>query len=123
MERRAVELVIQFCPILTPPLTAMPMLVIFQLFGDTVVAALILMYWLLPIAVALAFDSRRKFDYYIFMSFYFGLLCALVGYLANQEGIGSVVVSAFKSADFYLEIVAEVSLANVVVSDLLCANL
>lgn len=117
------ELVIQFCPILTPPLTAMPMLVIFQLFGDSVVAALILLFWFLPILVALGFDSRRKLDYYVYMGAYFGLLCALVGYLARQEGIGSIVVSAFKTPNFYLEIVAEVSLANVVVSDLLCASL
>lgn len=124
MERRAVEMVIRFCPIMTPPLTAMPLMVIYQLFGDAFVAALILCFWFVPILAALHFSgSHSTRGYYLYMGLYFGFLLALIIYLALQNGIGTVIVSALKQADLYIEIIAEVSLANVVVSDLLCANL
>jgi hypothetical protein len=108
--------------LLTPLLCCLPTMIFVQFFGDYYVAALLLCFYVLPISVA--FLARRNHILKFVIAYYlcyFLPLCIILGYEAHKHGLADAIVKQLKNPMNYVEFVAEVSLTNVVVGDLLYA--
>jgi hypothetical protein len=106
--------------LLAPLLCCLPMLIFFQFFGDPFVGAAFISFALLPIMAAFAASKRRlHLSYYLYLIFYFCPPLILVIYESNKHGLIGPIETALKDPMTYVEVVAEISLANVVVSDIM----
>ncbi|KAJ3445953.1 hypothetical protein M0812_08488 [Anaeramoeba flamelloides] len=108
--------------ILTIPLTLLVGLIFSQIANqDKSVQYLTIAYWLIPpiplFIGHIYYKNRVYFHYAIWLTLYLGILIALViSQLVHHQKM-SIFWDTLKSFDFYCELVAEVGLANVLLSD------
>lgn len=122
--RASMVTVVRFVPLLTPLFTALPLMVVCQWVGDSFIGFLVTVLWIAPPSVTffMTFD-RRNVIYIAFNLLYFCSILALILYVALTHGLRHFLASAFESPDIYFQMVAGLTLANVVISDVLYSNL
>ena len=127
---RSLRALIVASTMLTVPITALPLLVFFQLTGTTTCTLLILAFWCIPVLfIAIAYmvttgGARAPYKtYLLWLALYLLLLLALAIYDLVTFGFLRWILDLLKSADVYFALVAEVGLCNVLLGDILFSSL
>ena len=122
--RKNLLIIMAWSSLLAPLLCCLPMLIFFQYFGDIVVGVMFAMFSLLPI-IAAFFASKQyvTHSYVTYLLFYFLPLLVVVGYEAHKHGLAQDIAHILKDPYTYVELGAEIFLANVVVSDIMYATM
>lgn len=119
-EKETLCMVFKIASILTGLLTFLPLLVYQQTLGDHVVAAILLVFWIVPMLIGLKMTAKRAGWYYLaYMCVYLGCLLAILVYHWIEYGLPKYIREIFLTADTYVEIIAEIFLANVILGDFL----
>ena len=114
-EQDTLCVVFKLSTILTPLLTFLPLLVYQQLMGDNVVAVLLLIFWIVPIVIAMKMKRKYVLWYYLgYLWVYLGALLAILIYHWIEYGLPKYVERLFLNVETYMEVIAEVCLANVI---------
>eukprot|EP00037_Helgoeca_nana_P028127 m.328194 g.328194 ORF g.328194 m.328194 type:complete len:1253 (-) comp27687_c0_seq3:421-4179(-) len=122
--KRNVIIVFAWGSLLAPFLCCVPMLIFMQFFGDLTTGVLFVAFALFPIAAAFAAnESNLTLSYGLYLGFYCVPLAVLVGLEANKHHLSHVVIHALQDPMTYVEFLAEITLANVAVSDVIYASL
>ena len=129
--RSNVHSVLALSSMLTPIFTAIPMTVVFQFLRRSdktaLLPAMMLLFFVGPIALGVVqCDTTKRVEvrYFLWLFSYFGPLCIMTVYEAFQyDAIMSGLKAQLASPLTYVEIAAEVFIANVILSDLMYANL
>jgi hypothetical protein len=117
--------------ILTIPISALPLLVYFQLTGSVVSSLLIVIFWFVPLAFLCAaymffgwFAKSSPYKVYIvWLLLYLTSLFAVILFGMFEFGVLRWLLNALQDPDIYFEVIAEVGLANVLIGDILFASL
>lgn len=115
---------------ISPMLTALPLSLFYQIlvFQDissslpTTLGALIALFIIVPIFLELpiiATSKSYKTNYYLYVLTYIGLLIGIIGYLSKFKPIHTIIIKELKSAEFYLTLIAEISVSNVIFGNLI----
>ena len=113
---------------LTFPVTFMSMAIFQQYQKDFYVTVLIMAFWSIPpISLGLGVHFSRKYSrysillwiYYLYNFAYVGLLLSLVIYSLSLERILEILKKFLQDPSFWTSFIAQVSLCNVVISDML----
>ncbi|EDQ86537.1 uncharacterized protein MONBRDRAFT_10909 [Monosiga brevicollis MX1] len=116
----AVRAVFRYSSMLVPLLCGLPLVILYQLGGDDVTSALIVMFVLLPLVVPVAmYRWRVQTVYWIWLLAYFGPLVGMMLYQIFKNDLKEALVHVLNGPAVYIEIAAEICVANVVVSDIL----
>jgi hypothetical protein len=128
--RSNVHSVLALCSMLTPLFTAIPMTVIFQFLRrydqGVLLTTMIMIFYVLPIALGMIrCDTIKRVEirYIAWMLGYFVPLLVMLLYEANQFGFMDQVKARLLKPITYAEILAEMGLANVILSDIMYSNL
>ena len=128
--RSNVHSVLALCSMLTPLFTAIPMTVIFQFLRrydqGSLLTVMISIFYAVPIFLGmLQCDTikRAELRYLAWMLGYFGPLLVMVLYEADQFGFMDQVKEQLLNPLTYAEIMAEIFIANVILSDIMYSNL
>ena len=113
---------------LTFPVTFMSMAIFQQYQQEFAVTVMILAFWSIPpISLGLGVHFSRKYSrysillwfYYLYSLVYVGLLLSLVVYSLSLERILEILKKFLQDPSFWTSFIAQVSLCNVVISDML----
>lgn len=119
-----VRFVFALSALLSPLLTALPMVMFYQLFGDAVVGVLIAFFWIAPAIVGQAVTVENSSRiYWAWLTCYVGGLVAVIVYEILLRGLAKPIEQELQSVSFYAEIAAEICLANVIISDLFFSSI
>jgi len=119
---RTVRTVFIFSSLMTPLIMILPLIVFYQMFGDNVIMACLIIFLVLPPFIAIKFKINLTM-YLVWMFVYLGSIGAMILYEVIIFEQLSSVVQILKAPDLYCELIAEVCIANVVLSDVLYVNL
>jgi len=120
--KRNVLLVFSWGSLLAPFLCCLSMLVFYQAFDDSFVAVCLLAFVLLPTGVAFRTGMHNLVrQYVLYMCMYFLPLVAILVWEAAHHDLSESLERILKDPYTYVELVAEISLANVIVSDVMYA--
>ena len=123
-EQDTLCVVFKLSTLLTPLLTFLPLLVYQQLMGDNVVAILLVIFWIVPIIIGMKMVRENVFWYYLgYLWVYLGALLAILVYHWIEYGLPKYVERMFLNVETYMEVTAEIFLANVILGDFLYAIL
>eukprot|EP01084_Bolivina_argentea_P019510 36266_1 len=109
---------------LGPFVTFAPLLVYQQFMGDVVISVLLMIFWILPILIAMRIKTENATRIYVqYMVTYYMTLFAMFIYHWSRYGLPSWLVAMIKTPHWIietsLEIIAEWCLTNVLLSDFL----
>ncbi|EDQ86603.1 uncharacterized protein MONBRDRAFT_10910 [Monosiga brevicollis MX1] len=117
-----VLLVYRLTAFLMPVTTVLPLFVVSQFFGDHFTRASIIAFWLAPCIIGLATTWRHMSTGYLaWLTGYFAPLFAIFLYEMLQHHFEHAVQVMLQKPDFWFELVAEICLANVVISGMVFA--
>ena len=109
--------------LMTPFLVCLPFLVFYQFFGDLFIAMWFLVFLIVPIGLGFTATTKTiSRNYGLWLLFYFGPLFAVIFFAAHKHGMGPV-VHVLKNPMTYVELLSEICLANVIVSDIVYINM
>jgi hypothetical protein len=122
--KRNLLIIMAWGSMLAPLLCLLPMLIFFQFYGDPTVGVCFVCFTILPIGAAFYAREETILRCYVtYFVFYFAPLAVVLGVESQKHHFGGMVTQQLKDPMTYVEIAAEVALANVVVSDVIYLSL
>ena len=122
--KRNILIMMAWGSLLAPMLCFLPMLIFYQFYGDAVVGTMFIAFTMLPIAAAfLATPQSVLRSYALYLIFYFLPLVIIMCVEAKKHHFSAVITRNLRDPMTYVEIAAEITLANVVVSDVIYLSL
>ncbi|CAF3762478.1 unnamed protein product [Rotaria sp. Silwood1] len=120
---------------ISPILIALPLSLIYQILRyqdissslPTTLGVLIASFILVPIFLELPMTATiktYKTNYYMYLFAYIGIFIGIIGYLYTLKPLQNVITKQLKSPEFYLTLIAEISVSNVIFGNLIsfCIN-
>ncbi|CAF3877873.1 unnamed protein product [Rotaria sordida] len=115
---------------ISPILIALPLSLIYQILRyqdissslPTTLGVLIAAFILVPIFLELPMTTTiktYKTNYYLYLLAYIGIFIGIVGYLYTLKPLQSIIAKELKSPEFYLTLIAEISVSNVIFGNLI----
>eukprot|EP00037_Helgoeca_nana_P030467 m.376567 g.376567 ORF g.376567 m.376567 type:complete len:191 (+) comp28195_c1_seq6:1891-2463(+) len=118
--KKSLLIIMAWGSMLAPLLCCLPLLICYQFFGDALTGACFICFTILPITAAFtATASTIRRSYFLYLLWYFLPLGIVLVVEARKHHFSKAVDRQLKNPMTYVEIAAEISLANVVVSDVL----
>ncbi|CAF1107571.1 unnamed protein product [Didymodactylos carnosus] len=111
---------------ISPILIALPLSLFYQILKyqdissslPTTLGVLIASFILVPILLELPTMTSTiktyKTNYYVYLVAYIGIFIGIVGYLYTLKPLQSIISKELKSAQYYLTVIAEISVSNVI---------
>ncbi|KJE91843.1 hypothetical protein CAOG_02919 [Capsaspora owczarzaki ATCC 30864] len=106
--------------LVSPLMTLLPFMFLYQLFRDQVLLSLLLVFWTVPVFTFIGFKTNQLMvRYFSYLVAYMFPLIGMAVYIALTQDFVDELLSFLSDPTVYVELCAEIAIANVVLSDLL----
>jgi hypothetical protein len=107
-----------------PLLLCLPFVVFYQFFGDNFIIVNFSIFLIMPIIMGFTASTKTlSRNYALWLVFYFGPLIAVLIYESRVHHLTAPIVHVLRNPITYVELICEITLANVIVSDIIYINM